>query len=132
MISSKSHYALIAILDIAIHSNTLVTIKEISKRQDISQKYLEQVISLLVKNNLLRSFRGNNGGYSLSKKEDEYNAYEIILAVDGEVKFEFDHDVLSSFWADYTKYNKEYLKNIKLTSLIEKYNEQNEIYNYYI
>ena len=119
-------------LDIVIHSNSLVTIKEISKRQDISQKYLEQVISLLVKNNLLRSYRGNNGGYSLVKNKDEYNVYEIISAVDGEIKFEFDHNILSTLWADYTKYNREYLESIKLTKLIEKYNEQNEIYSYYI
>lgn len=123
MISTKSQYALKAMVYIALHNNELVKIKDISKREGISQKYLEQVISLLVKSRLLRSYRGNNGGYSLIKNVDDYNVYEIILAVEGPLRLDFGKDYLSKNWDEYNDKNENYLKNIKLSKLIDDYNE---------
>ena len=74
MISTKGRYALRLMIDIATYSNgSPVSLKDVSERQGISIKYLEQVVSLLVKGHLLVSIRGNNGGYILSKNIDEYN-----------------------------------------------------------
>ena len=69
MISTKGRYALRAMIDIARYSSleTLVTIKDISKRENISIKYLEHIISSMIHAGLLVSLRGNNGGYRLSK-----------------------------------------------------------------
>ena len=79
MISTKGRYALVAMVDIAINSKVdgVVSIKDISKREDISEKYLEQVISSLVKARLLRSIRGSNGGYVLNRPISSYSAFDI-------------------------------------------------------
>jgi Rrf2 family protein len=84
MISTKGRYALRLMIDISSYSNgNPVTLKEISKRQDISIKYLEQVVSLLVKRGYLISVRGNNGGYLLAKDAKEYTAGDIIRCAEG-------------------------------------------------
>ena len=123
MISTKSQYALKAMVYIALHNNELVKIKDISKREGISQKYLEQVISLLVKSQLLKSYRGNNGGYSLIKNVDEYSVYEIIVAVEGALILDFGKDYLSKYWDSYNETKNNYLKSIKLSNLLDDYNE---------
>ncbi len=84
MISTKGRYALRLMIDISSYSNgNPVTLKDISKRQDISIKYLEQVVSLLVKRGYLISVRGNNGGYLLAKDAKEYTAGDIIRCAEG-------------------------------------------------
>ena len=84
MISTKGRYALRLMIDIATYSNgNPVSLKDVSKRQDISIKYLEQVVSLLVKGNLLISIRGNNGGYILSRDISSYDTYEILTVAEG-------------------------------------------------
>jgi Rrf2 family protein len=71
MISTKGRYALRMMIDIAAYSNgNPVSLKDVSQRQDISIKYLEQVVSLLVKRGFLISIRGNNGGYRYEKDLD--------------------------------------------------------------
>lgn len=132
MISTKSQYALKAMVYIAIHNDDLVKIKDISKREGISQKYLEQVISLLVKSQLLRSYRGNNGGYSLIKDIDDYNVYEIIVVVEGPLRLDFGKDYLSKYWDEYNDKNDSYLKSIKLSNLIDDYNEYLGVNDYCI
>lgn len=84
MISTKGRYALRLMIDIAAYSDgNPVSLKDISKRQDISIKYLEQVVSLLVKRGYLISVRGNNGGYLLAKTPSEYTAGDIIRCCEG-------------------------------------------------
>ena len=83
-ISSKGRYALRMMIDIAENSGGLpVTIKDISERQDISTKYLEQIVTGLTRANLLRSERGPQGGYMLTKPPKEYSAGQIIRAIEG-------------------------------------------------
>ena len=87
MISTKGRYALRMMIDIAAYSNgNPVSLKDVSQRQDISIKYLEQVVSLLVKRGFLISIRGNNGGYKLSKKPEEYKVGDILRAAEGDLK----------------------------------------------
>lgn len=84
MISTKGRYALRVMIDIAQHSNgAYVSLKEISARQEISTKYLEQVIALLNRAGLVSGLRGSNGGYKLVKPADEYTAGEILRAAEG-------------------------------------------------
>ena len=84
MISTKGRYALRLMIDIAAYSNgEVVSLKDISKRQEVSIKYLEQVVSILVKSGMLISVRGNNGGYMLSKKPSEYTAGDILRVSEG-------------------------------------------------
>jgi Rrf2 family protein len=83
-ISSKGRYALRLMLDIAQHdTGTPVRIKDISSRQDISDKYLEQIISILNKAGFVRSVRGPQGGYLLTKKPEEYTVGMILRITEG-------------------------------------------------
>lgn len=61
-----------------------IPLKEISESQDITVKYLEQIVSLLAKAELVVSTRGNSGGYKLSKKPSEYKILEIFSAAEGD------------------------------------------------
>lgn len=82
-LTSKGRYAVTAMLDLAFHTETgPVTLSEISKRQDISLSYLEQLFTRLRKQHLVRSTRGPGGGYSLNKPADQLTVAEIVAAVD--------------------------------------------------
>ena len=72
-ISTKGRYALRMMLDLAVHrSDGFIALKDIADRQNISKKYLEQIVPLLNKADLLRTNRGYQGGYALSKNPDQY------------------------------------------------------------
>jgi len=82
-LTSKGRYAVTAMLDLAFHSEVgPVTLSEISKRQDISLSYLEQLFTRLRKRQLVRSTRGPGGGYSLNKPAGQLAVAEIVAAVD--------------------------------------------------
>src|SRR5574344_108914 len=83
-ISTKGRYALRLMLDLAIHSNgENVPIKAIAARQDISEKYLEQIINILNKAGFVRSVRGSNGGYRLAKAPKDYTVGMILRLTEG-------------------------------------------------
>ncbi|OQB13711.1 MAG: HTH-type transcriptional regulator CymR [Firmicutes bacterium ADurb.Bin193] len=85
-ISSKGRYALRMMIDIAEHSNEAwVAIKDISKRQEISTKYLEQIVTHLTRSKLLKSGRGPQGGYMLTRAPEQYTAGEILRAIEGDL-----------------------------------------------
>ena len=82
-LTSKGRYAVTAILDLAFHSTSgPVTLSDISKRQDISLSYLEQLFTRLRKQALVCSTRGPGGGYSLNRPANEIALAEVISAVD--------------------------------------------------
>ena len=84
MISTKGRYGLRLILDIAKESHGKpVPIKEISRRQDISDKYLEQIIMQFTKAGLVKSVRGAQGGYILTRPADEITAGEVLRSAEG-------------------------------------------------
>ena len=83
-ISTRGRYALRLMLDIAVNSATRpVSIKDIAKRQDISDKYLEQIISILNSAHFVRSVRGAQGGYTLTRRPDEYTVGMILRLTEG-------------------------------------------------
>ena len=85
-ISTKGRYALRLMLDLAIYDNgTPVRIKDISARQGISIKYLEQIAFLLLKNGYITSLRGLQGGYKLQKKPELYLVGDILRVIEGEI-----------------------------------------------
>ena len=85
-ISTKGRYALRIMLDLAINNDGNYTpLKDIAKRQDLTVKYLEQIISLLNKAGYLQSLRGNNGGYRLTKPTNEYIVGDILRITEGEL-----------------------------------------------
>jgi len=83
--SSKSRYALRVMVDLAENTSELQTIKAISARQEISEKYLEQIAGLLLKAKLIESHRGAQGGYSLARATNKIYVGEILRAVEGKL-----------------------------------------------
>lgn len=85
MISTKGRYSLRVMLDLAEqNSEKFIPLEKIANRQGISKKYLESVLKILVKNNLLEILRGRNGGYKLTRKPSEYTVEEILKLTDEE------------------------------------------------
>lgn len=85
MISTKARYALRVMIDLAQHqdSNNYIPLKEIAGRQEISEKYLEIILKMLVKEKLLVGLRGKGGGYKLTRAPKDYIIGEIIELTDG-------------------------------------------------
>lgn len=83
-ISTKGRYALHLMLDLAMHdTGEPVSLKDIAKRQGISDKYLEQIISGLNKANFVKSIRGAQGGYILTRRPEEYTVGMILRLMEG-------------------------------------------------
>ena len=84
-ISTKGRYATRVMLDLAENGvdGVYISLKEISGRQNISVKYLEQIIAALSKSGYVISSRGSAGGYRLTRKPEEYTIGEILRAVEG-------------------------------------------------
>ena len=86
MISTKGRYALRIMVDLAQHDGEMpVSVREIAQRQDISGKYMEQIISVLTRASLLRSVRGAQGGYHLAKVPEEITVGMILRATEGDL-----------------------------------------------
>ena len=86
-LNSKSRYAVMALADIAsFNKQNPVSLRDISLRQNISLVYLEQIFSKLKKNNIVKSIRGTNGGYVLTKDPEQIKLSNIFSAVDEKVK----------------------------------------------
>lgn len=83
-ISTKGRYASRVMLDLALNdTGEPVRLKDIAKRQGISEKYLEQIISILNRAGYVRSIRGARGGYLLAKKPEEYTVGMILRLTEG-------------------------------------------------
>lgn len=83
-ISTKGRYALRMLLDLAEHrEDGYIALKDIAKRQGISKKYLEQIVPILNRSDLLRTNRGNQGGYMLVKAPERYTVGEILQLTEG-------------------------------------------------
>lgn len=83
-ISTKGRYALRLMLDLALNNNgEPVRIKDIAMRQEISDKYLEQIISNLNKAGYVKSIRGPQGGYKLAKAPEQYTVGMILRLTEG-------------------------------------------------
>ena len=79
LISTKGRYALQVMIDLAEHqSEDFIPLKVIAERQEISEKYLESIIKLLVKAKLLNGLRGKGGGYQLTRAPEQYTVGSIL------------------------------------------------------
>lgn len=133
MISTRGRYALRMMLDLAQHQKDgFIPLKDIAQRQDISKKYLEQIIPVLNRSGLLQTSRGAGGGYRLMKPPKEYTIGEILRATEGSMApvacMEgpkntcprcLECDTLPT-WEGLQKVVDEYLDGITLADLSEK------------
>ena len=86
MISTRGRYALRVMIDLAEQqTNNFVPLKEIAERQEISEKYLENIVKNLVQNGFLEGLRGKGGGYRLCRPPEDYSVGEILRITEGEL-----------------------------------------------
>ena len=84
IVSTKGRYALRVMIDLSEHqSEKYVPLKEIAARQEISEKYLENILKVLVQNGFLEGLRGKGGGYRLTRSPDQYTVGEILMLTEG-------------------------------------------------
>ena len=82
-ISTKGRYALRIMMDLAGHMGETVKLKDIAARQDISEKYMEQIVAVLNKAGYVRSTRGAQGGYQLVRQPQQYTVGMILRLTEG-------------------------------------------------
>ncbi len=132
-ISTKGRYAVRLMYDLAIHyTGEWIALKDISKRQNISVKYLEQIVRQLSICGYLKSLRGPHGGYQLAREPKNYTVYEILQITEGSLQPVacLDDDVNQcerysecptiEIWEGLGKVVYEYLNNITLQDVVEK------------
>lgn len=84
LISTKGRYALRVLIDLAEHrTDAFIPLKEIAERQEISEKYLENIVKTLVRGGILTALRGKGGGYRLAHDPDQYCIKDILLLMEG-------------------------------------------------
>ena len=85
-ISSRGRYALRVMIDLAEHDDgAYIPMKEVAQRQDISLKYLEKILPLLVAGNLVEGIHGKGGGYRLTRAPKDYPIGEILRLPEGDL-----------------------------------------------
>lgn len=138
-LSTKGRYGLKAMLDIAINGkDQCVSLKQIAERQSLSENYLEQLISLLKKSGLLKSTRGAQGGYTLSKNPEQITVGDILRALEGSLapvdcvlvnenkKCSDSNGCVTKFiWKKVTDSINDVVDNITLMDLVDEHNSLN-------
>src|SRR3972149_6838516 len=130
-LSTKGHYGLHAILDLAAkHGEGAVLLRDLCKPHNFSQKYLEQLLRLLNQAGLVESVRGARGGYWLAKAPNEITMLEIVEALEGDLSQlpsqcrtdceKFDHCALHQTWFDAVGDMRKRLAGITLSELSGK------------
>ncbi len=132
-ISTRGQYALLIMTDLAEQNpEKFIPLKLLSHRHNLSVKYLEQILIQLSKAGLVTGLRGNNGGYKLVKKPEEYTVGEILRALEGDLSPRgntegnaFSNVGNDSFWNDFEKVINEYVDSISLEEVAQKNREFN-------
>lgn len=128
-LTTKGRYAVTAMLDLAInYQSGPITLSDISKRQNISLSYLEQLFSKLRKNGLVDSARGPGGGYRLSREADDIAVGQVIIAVDEKIDVtqcggkgdckDGGPCLTHELWCDLSKQIYDFLNGISLGQLV--------------
>ena len=138
-ISTKGRYAMRMLIDLAQHrADGYIALKDIAVRQNISKKYLEQIVPLLNKAELLRTNRGYQGGYSLAKPPERYTVGEILRVTEGSLapvaclQYEENDcprkvDCASlPIWEGLYKTVTDYLDGITLADIVDKLNDDGD------
>lgn len=131
-ISTKGRYALRMMIDLAMYEGEgFVSLKDIAKRQEISKKYLEQIVALLNKPDILKTNRGYQGGYRLAKRPQDYTVGDILRITEGGLEpvscleqnpiecERCDTCITLPIWQGLSKVISEYLDGITLQDIID-------------
>lgn len=137
MITTRGRYALRMMLDLAEYQGTgHVALKDVAKRQEISKKYLEQIIPVLNRAGLLQTIRGYMGGYRLTKAADQYTVGEILRVTEGSMApvacletkpnpcHRCNECATLPVWEGLDKVVNEYLDGITLQDILDRQHER--------
>lgn len=129
-VSTKGRYALRIMVDLAEHNTgEYIRLKDISERQGITLKYLEQIMPMLTRAGYVKSYRGNNGGYMLARKPEAYTAGDILRVTEGSLApisciedtpnlcERCEECTTLPFWEGMWKVILDYANSVKLTDL---------------
>lgn len=142
-ISTKGRYALRLMLDLAINNTgEFIPIKKIAERQEISEKYLEQIITQISRAGFVRSVRGSQGGYQLANPPEDYTVGMILRLMEGELSpvacldepghcDRADRCVTVDVWKQIKEAVENVVDNITLADLVKSYHEKGS-YDYFI
>lgn len=136
MISTRGRYALRVMIDIAENSNgNYIPLNDIAEREGISEKYLESILVILTRGNLLNGLRGKGGGYKLTKSPEDYTIKSILMLTEGTLapvaclKEGAEPCTKKSIcktlpvWTGLNDVINGYLESVKLSDLIQKPND---------
>lgn len=131
MISSRGRYALRVLIDLAEHDDgAYIPMKEVANRQDVSLKYLEKILPLLVSAKLVEGLHGKGGGYRLTKSPKDYKVSEVLILTEGDLapvacmecnaeKCErADHCRTLPMWTELNRRIMEYLDSVSIADLM--------------
>lgn len=122
-ISTKGTYAIQVMLDLAIHNTgENINVKKIAERQEISEKYLEQIIAILNKAGFVKSIRGAQGGYRLAKSPDRYTVGDILRVTEGPLEPVSQGESPLSVWKKLTDAINDVVDHITLQDLVDEEN----------
>ena len=138
-ISTKGRYALRMLIDLAEHSNDgFIALKDIAERQGISKKYLEQIVPILNRSDILQTNRGFQGGYKLAQAPEKYTIGTILRLTEGSlapvacldqnpIQCERSNGCVTlPIWQGLNKVINDYLDNITLQDILD---QQKELYS---
>ncbi len=144
-ISTRGRYAVRVMLDLALHNTgEYIKVKDIAKRQGISDKYLEQIISLLNKAGYVNSVRGSGGGYRLSNDPGTYTVGDILRLTEGSlapVACSEDNGMscdrmegceTRELWRELYEAINNVVDNVTVGDLVERHNKAAKIEDYVI
>ena len=136
-ISTKGRYALRLMLDLALNNTgEYIPLKTVSERQEISVKYLEQIITILVKAGFVKGLRGSKGGYKLAKNPEDYTVGMILRLTEGSLApvacleddintcDRCDDCITLELWKQLYNAINNVVDNVTLADLIDKYNKK--------
>lgn len=131
LVSTKGRYALRVMVDLAEHAQEGRTpLRQIARRQGISEKYLENILSTLVRHGLLSGLRGKGGGYCLTREPDQFSVGEVLRLTEGSLSpvscLNGAHNVCERaetcrtirLWTELDKMIEDYLDGITIADLM--------------
>lgn len=142
-LSCKSEYAILALLELAIHyqSGEPLQIRQIAAQQNIPERYLEQLLATLRRGGLVKSQRGSKGGYLLAREPWKITIFEVLGCLEGlDVQTSeedttpktLDSAVIAEIWHEARQAANLVLQNYTLADLCEKRDSRQKDIMYYI
>lgn len=140
-ISTKGRYGLIALVDICLYSiDEMATVKSISERQNISERYLEQIFSALRKGGIIKSKKGAQGGYFLTRHPKDFTIAEILTVLEGNLFVidverddnEIENYLIDNLWNVANEKFKDFFNSMTLEDLADGYRVKDMDGMYYI